>query len=440
MLLYILPLIVEASEALNSICERLKSLEPAGEESGYSSLYDEKLRFLEVLRYLGYARLERAENGVLVYSENSGTPIPILVNGEDEENPLFTEACREIRKVSNPKKDFANYEIELASGYYESGKIDESLLTIKIIDDLKKEEFYSLNLGRYYRLKGIEAFYSGQNQLLPRYFRKSLQEAAGMDDHLCVANSYMGLGNYHSWLGELEKAIENFERALSEYTEIGYRPGIAKVKLNIALSMLKSGRIWEATNSIEDGINLLSNLREDFLLQYAYMYKALIMKAVDRYQDSLDNFQSAIDLSQVTGNAVVYHLSRLGVVSINALRNTGNYSIKALEEAKVYFLKSNDINHLAAVYTAFCNYYVAIKDEAGLEWALERLLTTRNENIAHLKNEMIGHFIEIFKVMKIQKYDPLLIRQTGDKIISWLRSPDYIKEFKSMTQMFMGDY
>ncbi len=429
---------IQTSEEVLAICAHIATGSLQSDIHETFNNVDSNLPILEVLRQLGYAKLIIDEYGNLSYFQSPELPIIVLNEGASFDDAIITESRTALTSLISNGGLFSDYELDLAEKYYDSGQIEESLLTIKILDKLKNDLSLKMNLARYYRLKGLEAFYSGQTQLLPRYFRKAIQEAIALDDHLCLANSYTGLANFHAWVGELGVAIENYGMALSEYGEIDDKRGEAKVKLNIGLAFMKTGRISEATNSIEDAIHLLSNLKNDFLLQYAFLYKALIMKAVDKFEEASEDFQTALELSPSTGNSVVYHLSKIGIVSTSILRKTGKYDIQSLDNAKEYFSQFNDVNHNAAVYAAFCEYNLAKKDEAGFDLALNNLLSVNDETPLQQRNEMIAHLTEIFKAMKILKSSHITMERARRKVIEYLRSPDSIKEFDSNTEIFMG--
>ena len=315
----------------------------------YRDKQDFYIHVLEILRFEGKSQLAITED-LLNYSGIQSNNGKIHLKAEKASAKPYYQYIESLLK----SEDLCTMELRLASEYFEHGKIEDALKSTQILEMLKESGFYSIRLGRYYRLKALEAVFTGQATYILSYYRKSLNEALKEDDHNCVALTYMGLGNYYAISKNFKEAIANYEKAILEFNEVDDKLGVAKVKVNIAYALYQLNDYWSATKVNEEAINLLQKLNNNTYLQYAYLNRAIAFKEEGIYNKALENFNMANQITKITGNTALINLTTVWITFCKIILKQKDIDLDEFYNAYRYLHEAGDIGYILS-----CKTYVS---------------------------------------------------------------------------------
>ncbi|MCL5731615.1 MAG: tetratricopeptide repeat protein [Candidatus Thermoplasmatota archaeon] len=312
-------------------------------------------------------------------------------------------------------EDLCTMELRLASEYFEHGKIEDALKSTQILEMLKESGFYSIRLGRYYRLKALEAVFTGQATYILSYYRKSLNEALKEDDHNCVALTYMGLGNYYAISKNFKEAIANYEKAILEFNEVDDKLGVAKVKVNIAYALYQLNDYWSATKVNEEAINLLQKLNNNAYLQYAYLNRAIAFKEEGIYNKALENFNMANQITKITGNTALINLTTVWITFCKIILKQKDIDLDEFYNAYRYLHEAGDIGYILSCKTVKCIYSIYKGDKEEFLTELMAFQEVIPREVSLYQSDIISSLLTILRALSIFKADMGIVYQFFDK-------------------------
>ena len=376
----------------------------------YRDKQDFYIQVLEILRFDGKSQLAITED-LLNYSGIQSNNGKIHLKVEKASAKPYYQYIESLLK----SEDLCTMELRLASEYFEHGKIEDALKSTQILEMLKESGFYSIRLGRYYRLKALEAVFTGQATYILSYYRKSLNEALKEDDHNCVALTYMGLGNYYAISKNFKEAIANYEKAILEFNEVDDKLGVAKVKVNIAYALYQLNDYWSATKVNEEAINLLQKLNNNAYLQYAYLNRAIAFKEEGIYNKALENFNMANQITKITGNTALINLTTVWITFCKIILKQKDIDLDEFYNAYRYLHEAGDIGYILSCKTVKCIYSIYKGDKEEFLTELMAFQEVIPREVSLYQSDIISSLLTILRALSIFKADMGIVYQFFDK-------------------------
>lgn len=396
----------------------------------YRNNSDLHLHVLEILR--------SEEKVNLIIDENSLSYTMIKATNSETVRLKVENVTDVTKKVSIESRlkseDLCAMEMRVASEYFEHGRIDDALKSTRVLEMLKESGFYTMKLGRYFRLKAMEAIFTGQVTYILSYYRKSLNEALKEDDHVCVALTYMGLGNYFSISRNFKEAVAYYEKSILEFNEVDDKLGVAKVKVNTAYALYQLNDYWNATKINEEAINLLLKLKNNMFLQHAYLNKAIAFKEEGIYDKALESFDLANKIARITENTFLIHLSNVWITFCKIILKERDVDLKEFNEAYMYLHEEGDIGYMLSCKTVKCIYHIYKNNKEEFLKELVSFQDLLPGEVSMYQSDLISSLLMILKALSIFKADLKSVYQFFDKATLILGNSTSREEFNQIAR------
>jgi tetratricopeptide (TPR) repeat protein len=205
----------------------------------------------------------------------------------------------------------------------------------------------------------------------------SLAEAAGFVEG--QAGAYGGLGHCHSLLGDVSKSIACYQRSREIYEAIGDRAQEASALGNVGVAYRKYGELSRAVEYLEQALAIQEELGLLEGQAATLLGLGLCLRDMGEIKGAIDNFQQALGIEELLGN-------RRGQAI--ALGNLGNaYRADDKVEQAIHYLRRaltlyEELNMLAGQAAALGNLgscYRTVGDYDAATDHLQRALSLHRQ-------------------------------------------------------------
>ena len=319
---------------------------------------------LEILRYLGLAKVSLEKDGTLNY-EPTKEHAPLILTDESHvnTNPSMGEFLQKVDLVVTEKMDMFDFETYLAESFFDQGRLEETIVTLEMLEKVYMKNTSSRMLGRFERLVGAIHFLKGQIAEAKSHFERSKTLCEDTGDTEGLAFAYLALANLEGNKNNIQEAEVLYDRAYVLFREVESEKGMAKVKVNLSYLYSRNGMLKESTRLAFESIQILTKLKDINTLQYAFLNRSVLLASHGDYRETFENVNNAYYMSQQTSNSRVLHLSSLQEIEMDIITKRRKIPLEAIERS-INFFKENELTQdLILAYCVLTEYYIT-KGEA----------------------------------------------------------------------------
>lgn len=314
---------------------------------------------LEILRYLGLARVSLEKDGTMNY-EPTREHAPLVLSDESHEmtNPDMGDFLQKVDLVVSEKMDMFDFETYLAETFFDQGRLEETIVTVEMLERVYMKNTSSRMLGRFERLVGAIHFLKGQVKEAKAHFERSRTLCEDIGDTEGLALAYLALANLEGNKNSVQEAELLYDRAYVLFREVESEKGMAKVKVNLSYLYSRNGMLKESTRLAFESIQILTRLRDINTLQFAFLNRAVLLASHGDYRETFENVNNAYYMSQQTSNSRVLHLSSLQEIEMDLITKRRKTSVEAIQRSINFFKENELIQDLSFAYCVLTEYYI----------------------------------------------------------------------------------
>lgn len=341
---------------------------------------------------------ERAEAEGLMRQANE-----LLANdtprSRDDALAKFAAALTIWRRLGDEKQQAAALQKMADITYYRGDvrqSLEDSLMLLPItrrLGDRDLEGTVLANIGWTYDAVGE-----------PRKGLEFLQQAhdlfVGSGQKQKVASVLNGIGTFNYYLGNIEIALENFNRSLAIRREVNDRRGEALVLINLGKSFDDGGEKQKAIEYYDSALAITEELKDT-------RNKATVLNNLGSVQQDLGDFQKAFDLYQTSlrlrreiGDGFGEAASLNNLASLYRTLGDFDQALALMQEVRLKHNKSGSkreeaksLGSIGAVYwamndrsSALDHYSKALELHQSIENNEGRAVLLRNIGLVHLES------------------------------------------------------
>jgi len=282
----------------------------------------------------------------------------------------FTLSLKSWEKAGDQKGIGRAY-MNMGIIYRNQGKYEKALesymTSSKIQDEIKDYDGLARSYNNLVNINSEQANFD----LALEYSFKSLKIHEELDNNEEIATTYMNIGNIYAIQEDYEKELEYYQKAFKIYEKIKDKKGMADIYINIGETYNKKGKLH--SDSVKNE------------------------KALDFYNNALENFQKALVLYQ----DIEY---KKGIALSNGNLGVVNFQLGNFDDALIYYKKSLVANE-------------EMGDQTGIVKAL--------------------NYIGEFYLNKAKYHKSLEYLEKGSKIANEIKAPELIMEIsKTMSKAY----
>lgn len=256
---------------------------------------------------------------------------------------LLKQAADQYFDLENNADHFKSL-IKIADAYRQMGKFDTALNYLSLLEKNSDFDLSDTNdfIIDYYFVKGSSHGDKGQYKLaeeLISMFIDLRSERYSNNDTL-LAYGYNNLGSYSYFMGDYEKSIESFRRAMeiTEYnSDSELNPDIAMYSMNIGIILASTNKLEEANKYFQKALNINRQLLDEMDPALATLHLNLGRNEMlqSHYEEALEHYEIA---ESIFVNVFGEDYHELGTLYLNM----GNIFNKKqdFEKALEYYKKS----------------------------------------------------------------------------------------------------
>ncbi len=392
---------------------------------------DKSLAILQFMRDLKWIYISYDE-GDKISLKPTETGIEIFEKGLTEE---YMETHGELVNIiksylSHYLKDdtgLTDETLKLADFYMKAGNYNRALdLASNLIEIGNKKKDHRL-LGRGHYIYGTINMYRMDLDFSKNHYDKAIMYSENVDDISNVAKCYLGLGSYFGYKGEVENAMQAFERALLLYKEVDDQSGVNQVKMNEAFALAKMGNIKEFFTLNHEAIDYFNGTTDRYHLQWCYQNESAVFLSLGKYDAAIDAVVEAHQLAKETGNEMMENKSGLSIALIYIYTMRPGDAYEYVDNAMAYFRKNFDTNGLGSSYLGFMAYDVATKNLASADKYLEKSI--QNYLVKKQYNFIADALSNYIKILKLYRYPPSTIESKQEEFKKIADKYDFVELF-----------
>ncbi len=305
------------------------------------------------------------------------------------------------------EKDLPDETMVLADYFLKSGNYTRALDMAANLIDLGNKQADSRILGKAHYIYGTINLYKMDLDFAKNHYEKATYYSENIDDIENVAKTHLGIGSFYGYKGEMEKALQYFEKASLLFRERNDQSGMNQVKINEAFTLAKMGNIKEFFTLNHQAIEYFISISDNYHLQTCYQNESAVLLSLGEYNAAIDAVVEAHDLAKKTGNERIQHLSGLNISLIYIYTKRPGDAYEYIERAFYYFRRNFDTNGLGSSYGSFMAYDVATKNLESADKNLEKL--KQNFLVKKQYSLIVESLLIYVRVMNIYEYPKLTI-------------------------------
>ncbi len=422
-------------ELIDSLKELFHENENLFLSDSEESKADAMVMLLEIMRYLGLAKVSIESDGTVNYEPvKEHAPLLVDVKKDKAGKPNMKDLMEKVNQAISGKMDMFDFETYIAENFLDQGRIEETLETIELMQKVYKQSSDSKALGRFERLKGAIHFFKGELNKARKHFEKARDMCEETGDTEGVGLAYLGLGNLFGSMNEVHDAEEIYDRAFVCFREVENDKGMAKVKVNLSYLYSRNGMIRESTMVANEAIRMLLKLNDKNTLQYSYLNRAVMLASHGSYRDAFENTMDAYYISLETGNKRIFHLSRLQMIEIDIAMQKQKYNIHNIDLAINFFKEMNYGTDLGFSYGILSMYHISEGDNSSTEATIDLTLKTYDKMKDYMSLVAVG--IRLMRMMVIYKTSSDLIKKVDKKIKKVLMDKQWVSMYEKYVSIF----
>ena len=290
-----------------------------------------------ILLILMFTLINCKDKKNIIYKSNDGS--------EKEINNWFTEDSNFEKPNYKEKFNQSFYNAIKQNDFKKSSKLLHSVINVMnsngnfdeyyiqlIKDYLKKYEtkLFKDDIFTFYFTLGVNEWHNTNYVKAIKTFRKvTALEAYNYNTFSIKGNAYYFISNTYFDIGDIDKSLEENEKALNCFNKTDNLEGQALVYHNKAQICSKIGNYDDAIKSIDFAIKICKKLKdnEGLVLSYINKYETLIDRNVYKAYPYLDTINTLIKKGEIKNDIAIIHFSGL---KFTKLLNEKN--IKELDE------------------------------------------------------------------------------------------------------------
>ena len=320
----------------------------------------------------------------------------------------------------------------LADYFLKSGNYTRALDMAANLIDLGNKQADSRILGRAHYIYGTINLYKMDLDFAKNHYEKATYYSENIDDIENVAKTHLGIGSFYGYKGEMEKALQYFEKASLLFRERNDLSGMNQVKINEAFTLAKMGNIKEFFTLNHQAIEYFISISDNYHLQTCYQNESAVLLSLGEYNAAIDAVVEAHDLAKKTGNERIQHLSGLSISLIYIYTKRPGDAYEYIERAFYYFRRNFDTNGLASCYESFMSYDVATKNLESADKNLEKL--KQNFLVKKQYSLIVESLLIYVRVMNIYEYPKLTISKKTSEFKQYAKELGFGKLFDELRE------
>ena len=177
----------------------------------------------------------------------------------------------------------------------------------------------------------------GEYQKAINHYEKALETSTSIGFKLGLAVSNDNLGNAYCRMGEYQKAIAFCEKGLEISTDIGNRPGIVSTNCNLGISYSILGDYEKAIKHFKQGLAESTAIGDRSGMVRTKGNLGKVYLRFGEYQKAISHFNEGLEICTAIGD-------RLGIATFNSSFGEAYAGLGEYQEAINYYDKALEIN------------------------------------------------------------------------------------------------
>ncbi|MCL6090394.1 MAG: hypothetical protein M1393_05075 [Candidatus Thermoplasmatota archaeon] len=407
------------------------------EEVDFNVYGEEKsLTILQFMRDLKWIYISYDE-GDKISLKPTETGIDVFENGLTEkyigENGKILNLIKKyLENYLKNEKGLPDETMVLADYFLKSGNYTRALDMAANLIDLGNKQADSRILGKAHYIYGTINLYKMDLDFAKNHYEKATYYSENVDDIENVAKTYLGLGSFYGYKGDMEKGLQYFEKASLLFREKNDLSGMNQVKINEAFTLAKMGNIKEFFTLNHQAIEYFISISDNYHLQSCYQNESAVLLSLGEYNAAIDAVVEAHDLAKKTGNERIQHLSGINIALIYIYTKRPGDAYDYIEKAFDYFRRNFDTNGLADCYLTYMAYDVATKNLDSADKNMEKM--KQNFMVKKQKVSFIEGLSVYIRLIKLYDYPATVLNDKTKKFREYARSFELIEKFDSLLE------
>lgn len=223
--------------------------------------------------------------------------------------------------------------VALALAYENEGQLDKAMSTLREV--LASDQ----NHPRAWFLMGKYAILTGDTQsAIDEYLVRALVIQNRLGNQQGRADTLNAMGIAYHRLGQLDRALENYQQAAEIRARIEDQRGVASSRSNIARILVAKGEIDKARGEFEQAMQSRESIGDRAGVAVLHNEIGLLEESRGRYADALSRFRLALQIRRQLGDkrALTESYSNVGFAyfSLGEYDNASVYWRQALDTAQ----------------------------------------------------------------------------------------------------------
>lgn len=250
---------------------------------------------------------------------------------------------------------------------------------------------------------GIIFSYLGEFDKALEYYKKALKLYEELGRKERIANQLGNIGIVFNIKGELDKALEYFEKALKLFEESGGKEGIAAQLGNIGIVYKNKGEFDKALEYLKKALEIDEELGEKEGIAIQLGNIGIVYKNKGEFDKALDYFKMALKLNEELERkkGIANQLGNLGV--IYGIRGEFNKALEYFEKALIIFKEMGSKIEIAKTLMNMGDIFIQkMNKKRAMDYYLEAHSLAKgsyiseeiNKNLQILKKKVIAKDIQ----------------------------------------------
>lgn len=294
-----------------------------------------------------------------------------LFSNNLKEGVLFFKRAYKLstnKNIALTKKEIYHIRHEYINSLIHSGDYDNALNVLNGISesdiDLLKYRFLLHN-----RLGVTNTFLYNAN-VAEKNLQTAMKFATAMNDKFYTSTNYSDLAYLYLKTNQKEKAIVNFNKAVSDHKACGYSELYRDIEINEqkAISLALNKKYKQANNFIDRALNICERNYRNFSELKAFYVKAYIAVCCNDYNGAEKIYNDCITRAKIFNSDTQLFYAYAGLATLHMLQNKEN-QIKTLFIKIISYLnkiKFKGVGAKLAIFKNFALWFYKLNDENSL--------------------------------------------------------------------------